>query len=209
MGGALLTLDHIAVAAETLEAGVAHVEAALDVAMAPGGEHDGMGTHNRLLSLGPGLYLEVIAVNPDAPPPGQARWFDLDRFAGPPRLTNWIVRTDDLKGALAVAPSGMGTPISFVRGPFMWQMAVPPDGCLPYGGAAPALIEWETALHPADRLPASGCRLRRVEVTHPGAARLLAEFPALRSLDRVEIVTGPRHGLAATIETPGGLRRLT
>ena len=205
----MLTLDHIAVAAETLEAGVAHVEAVLEVTMAPGGEHDRMGTHNRLLSLRPGVYLEVIAINPDAPPPGQARWFDLDRFRGPPRLTNWIARTDDLSGTLAVAPAGMGTPISFARGAYMWQMAVPPDGCLPYGGAAPALIEWETALHPADQLPDSGCILRRVEVTHPQAASLLAEFPALRAMDRVEIVTGPRPGVAAMIETPGGLRRLT
>ena len=203
----MLTLDHIAVAAETLEAGVAHVEAALGVTMAPGGEHAEMGTHNRLLSLGPGLYLEVIAVNPEAPPPGQARWFDLDRFTGAPRLTNWIVRTDDLAGVLALAPSGMGTPISFARGPFMWQMAVPPDGCLPFDGAAPALIEWETALHPADQLPGSGCRLQRIEVSHPEAEALLAAFPALAEMERVEIVTGER-GLAATIETPEGLRRL-
>ena len=31
-----------------------------------GGRHPHMGTHNRLLSLGPDLYLEVIAVDPDA-----------------------------------------------------------------------------------------------------------------------------------------------
>lgn len=205
----MVTLDHIVIAAETLAVGVEAVEAALGVALAPGGEHEKMGTHNRLLSLGPGVYLEVIAVNPDAPPPGQARWYNLDRFSGPPKLTNWAVRTDDLKAALAVAPDGIGVPISFARGDYLWQMAVPRDGRLPFDGAAPALIEWETALHPADQLPRSNCTLRRVEVTHPDAAALLSEFPALRVLDRVEIVTGIEPGIAAMIETPGGLRRLT
>ncbi|MGB8622709.1 MAG: VOC family protein, partial [Paracoccaceae bacterium] len=37
-------LDHLAVAAETLEAGVAAVEAALGVRLAEGGSHAAMGT---------------------------------------------------------------------------------------------------------------------------------------------------------------------
>ena len=57
------------VAGETLAEAAAHVEKALGVALSPGGVHVEMGTHNRLLSLGPGLYLEAIAVNPDARAP--------------------------------------------------------------------------------------------------------------------------------------------
>ena len=61
---ALAELDHLVVSAATLAEGVAYVEEALGVAMAGGGEHAHMGTHNRLLSLGPSDYLEVIAVDP-------------------------------------------------------------------------------------------------------------------------------------------------
>ena len=124
----MLVLDHIAVAARTLDEGAAHVEALLGRPLSDIGRHVRMGTHNRLLSLGPGTYLEVIAVDPEAAPPAEARWFDLDAFDGPPRLTNWIARTDDLEGVLAGAPAGMGVPLSFARGPYLWQMAVPPDG---------------------------------------------------------------------------------
>jgi hypothetical protein len=204
----MLVLDHIAVAAETLAEGAAHVEAALGVELSDIGLHDRMGTHNRLLGLGPGVYLEVIAVNPDAAPPAQARWFDLDNFTGRPRLTNWIVRTNDLAGTLAGAPAGMGVPISFARGPYLWQMGVPPDGKLPFDGAAPALIEWESALHPAERLPDRGCRLAGLTVEHPEAEALLAAFPPLGQVEGVRIATGPVRRLWAEIDTPAGRKFL-
>jgi len=45
-------IDHIAVAAGSLEAGVAYVEEALGVVMPKGGEHPAMATHNHLMQLG-------------------------------------------------------------------------------------------------------------------------------------------------------------
>jgi hypothetical protein len=204
----MLVLDHIAVAAETLAEGAAHVEAALGVELSDIGIHDRMGTHNRLLGLGPGVYLEVIAINPDAAPPAQARWFDLDNFTGKPRLTNWIVRTDDLAGVLKRAPRGLGVPISFARGPYLWQMGVPPDGKLPWDGAAPALIEWESALHPAERLPDRGCRLAGLTVEHPEAEAMLAAFPGLGEVAGVRVVAGPLKRLWAEIDTPTGRKFL-
>ena len=105
-----LTIDHLAVSALTLDEGVAVVEAALGLALSPGGVHPHMSTHNRLLGLGE-VYLEVIAADPAAPTPAWPRWFDLDRFSGPPRLTNWIAGCDDLESAVADAP-----PASLRRG---------------------------------------------------------------------------------------------
>ena len=178
------------------------VERLLGVPMAGGGRHAAMGTHNRLLSLGD-LYLEVIAIDPAAPPPGHARWFDLDRFSGPPRLTNWIVACDDIGAALAAGPSGWGAPLHLSRGDYRWQMAVPGDGVLPFGGLFPALIQWQGPHHPAGALPDAGLRLARLTVTHPKAASLRA---ALQSLDdpRVEILAGDMPGLSARIDTPRG-----
>ena len=149
----MLTFDHLAIAAESLDEGAAAVEAALGVALGPGGEHAAMGTHNRLLSLGPGEYLEVIAINPAAPAPGRPRWFGLDGFAGATRPQCWIARSDDLPGALAAAPAGIGVPIHFSRGNFEWEMAVPDSGILPFDGLFPALIGWHSQAHPADALP--------------------------------------------------------
>lgn len=62
-----LILDHITVVARSLDEGVAHVCDALGIKMPSGGAHPAMGTHNRLMALGPGFFLEVIAVDPDVP----------------------------------------------------------------------------------------------------------------------------------------------
>ena len=204
----MIELDHLAVAGETLEEAVAHVEDALGVTLEPGGVHVEMGTHNRLLSLGPGLYLEAIAINPEARAPDRPRWFDLDRFEGPPRLSNWIVRTLDIEAALAGAPGEMGVPIPLSRGRFAWTMAIPGSGRLPYDGAAPAIIAWDSAVHPADLLPESGCRLRRLTVGHPEAAALLWEFPALKALPLVTVEEADDPRLHAEFDTPHGPRTL-
>ena len=200
-----LAFDHIAISARTLDEGVAWVEQALGVKMAGGGQHPLMATHNRLLGLGD-LYLEVISIDPAGVPPAQPRWFDLDRFTGPPRLTNWVARTDDMAATLATSPQGSGVPLSLARGDYRWKMAVPADGILPYDGAYPALIEWQTPLHPTQALPDVGVRLQHLTIEHPQAEALRA---ALTLHDpRVVIAHGAQKSLSATFQTPFGTRTL-
>ncbi len=202
-----IEIDHIAIAAETLRAGIDHVRETLGADLVPGGRHAEMGTHNTLLGLGPDTYLEVIAVDPDAPAPPRARWFGLDRFSGPPRLAAWIARVGDLDAALATAPPGSGEPLALARGPYKWRMAVPGNGVLPFDGVAPALIEWE-GTHPAAALPDSGCRLARIDVEHPRIDELIAALPELDRLASLRLVSGPTPSLSVVIETPLGNRLL-
>lgn len=199
----MLRFDHIAISAESLQAGVDWVEAALGVKLQGGGKHGAMSTHNRLLSLGD-LYLEVIAIDPEAPPPGRPRWFALDAFAGRPRITNWIVESDDLPADLARAPQGCGEIMALSRGDLRWRMAVPADGRLPYDGAHPALIQWDGP-HPAPRLTDAGIRLNCLTICHPEGDKLAAALPLAD--DRVEILTGPL-AFSATFDTPHGPRSL-
>ena len=96
-------IDHLVVAAATLDEGVAWCEATLGVVPGPGGQHPLMGTHNRLLGLGgerfARCYFEIIAIDPAAVPARarhQRRWFDLDDpvlqaalAKDGPRLVHW------------------------------------------------------------------------------------------------------------------------
>jgi len=170
--------DHLVIAARTLEEGVAWVERQLGVPMAAGGKHPLMGTHNRLLSLGPGRFLEVIAIDPEAPQPARPRWFELDtpamqaRLAKAPALVHWVERTDDIERELATYGDVVEL-IAASRGKYRWRIALRPDGAFPGTGRLPTLIEWEGGEHPSRDLPPSGVGLLAFD--HPGA-RLRATF---------------------------------
>lgn len=195
-------LDHVAIAAASLEEGVAWAEARLGVRLAPGGEHPAMGTHNRLLSLGPSEYLEVIAVNPDAPRPAHPRWFGLDRFAGPPRAVAWVMRVADL--AASRLPEAVGPPMALRRGDLAWRLTVPPGGLGPFDGLYPSLIEWAGA-HPAPRLPDLGLRLLELEISHPEITALAASLPGRDA--RITFSHGA-PALRLRLATPEGERLL-
>ena len=204
-----LKLDHLVIAARSLEEGATYVEAVLGVPLTKGGQHPHMGTHNLLLSLGPDEYLEVIAIDPNAPGPAVPRWFGLDEFLGAPRMTNWACRTDDLDGALEEAPAGTGQAYELTRGDFSWAMAIPDTGRLPYDDAMPGLLQWNSdSPHPCDRLPDLDVRLSRLDVFHPDADGLLMAFPSLRKMGHVAVRSGPEKRLIATIQTPEGIRVL-
>lgn len=199
-----MLFDHIAIAATDLATGIAWVEDRLGLPLQTGGQHVHFGTHNALMSLGEGEYLEVIAVDPAAPMLPYPRWFDLDRFRGAPRISNWILRSDDLEGALDQVGPGAGQPVALARGDYRWRMAVPASGILPFDNIHPALMSWDGP-HPTSALPDPGARLSRLEVSHPEADRLQATLPFAD--ERVRFVTGPA-GLRATIQTPDGPRDL-
>lgn len=186
-------LDHPVLACETLAQGVAHVEAVLDQRLERGGEHPLMGTHNRLLSLGPGEYLEVIARNPDARgPEGRKRWYGLDDFTGPPRIVAWCARAEHF-----VAPPGT-TIIEMTRGSLRWQFTLPDSDQLPGHGTHPLLIHWHDNSHPCDQMGDRGLRLLRLAMTTP-EPKPLAQI----SDPRITLDFG-RTALRALIRRPDG-----
>lgn len=197
-----MRFDHLAIVAASLAEGLAYVESALGVALAPGGQHPAMGTHNRLLRLGAGEYLEVIAVDPAAPAPGRTRWFGLDGYAGAPRLAGWVAARDmgDATLEALLAATGAGVAMDLARGDLRWRMGVAAAGVMPFDGCFPALIDWQAG-HPAAHLPEAGCRLAALEITHPRAADLALALP-LRDA-RVTVRAGAA-GLRAAVDTPRG-----
>lgn len=200
-------VDHLVVAAASLEQGVAWCEATLGITPGPGGKHPLMGTHNRLFKVAaptwPVAYFEIIAIDPEAPRPARRRWYGLDepalqaRIAEAPRLVHVVART----GALDMHRWGLvnlgidpGLPVAVTRdtpqGPLAWQLLVREDGALLCGGALPTLIQWQ-GRHPSEAMPASGVTLRALQLggLAPPVRQLLAmggvthaEAPALRAV---------------------------
>ena len=199
-----MEIDHIAIVCADLETGCREVEARLGLPLRPGGRHAHYGTHNRLLGLGPDIYLEVIAPDPDALVPPRPRWFGLDHPPDMPRVGNWLVRVPDLAAALAEAPDGAGRPVALARDDLRWEIAVPDDGSLPMEGGWPTMLQWHAGLHPAWRLPDDGVRLAAVEVRHPEAESLSRKLLPRLSGPEVRFVVADSPALSALLTTPGG-----
>lgn len=211
-------VDHLVVAARSLDQGVQWCEATLGVTPGAGGEHPLMGTHNRLLRLAtsdyPRAYLEIIAINSDARQPARRRWFDLDdpalqhQVRHQPRLVHFVASTADAAAALkALGRLGIdrGALVAADRatagGLLRWQISVRRDGQRLFYGGLPTLIQWQGA-HPAEALPEAGLALQSLSVNHPRAADLRAAHAAI-GLQGVSLAEGAPN-LVAVLATPRG-----
>ncbi len=176
-----------------------------------------MGTHNRLLKLGEGAFLEVIAVNPGAPVPNRPRWFGLDdpyvreSLERRPRLLGWVVRTPDIYKVQAKTSFSLGEPVFVSRGKLSWHFGLPADGRLLASGMLPYLIAWSTPEHPAQQLENLGCTLERLEIVHPHAewlAPILSDVGAAGLVKLTSLENNAAPSLKAHIRTPTGLKIL-
>jgi hypothetical protein len=203
-------LDHLVVAAAALEQGEDYVESRIGVRPQRGGKHVAMGTHNSVLRLGPGVYLEVIAIDPEGLAPKHPRWFELDRPAMQatlrvsPRLIHWAARCTDIDAARRACPVDPGPAHAMSRGEFRWRITIPDDGHLPGAGMLPTLIEWADARHPADAMPDAGVRLMTLAAAHPEPAAVRTGLAALGLGDALQVSFGAAPRLAAMLRTPRG-----
>jgi hypothetical protein len=179
-----MDIDHLVIGAATLDEGVDWCERVLGVTPQPGGKHALMGTHNRLVNISgplhPRCYLEVIAIDPEAPQPRRPRWFDLDqpalraRLNQGPGLIHWVARVPSLDAALAYwRGEGVdaGEAVEASRGALRWRIALRADGRRLRREALPVLIEWGDT-HPTDGLPEQGVQLLGFEARGGLKARL-------------------------------------
>lgn len=209
-------LDHIVVAASTLEEGRVWARDVLGVEPSGGGKHAGISTHNTLIGLNANHYLEIIAVDPDAPAPLVPRWFGLDTLAvksmiaNGPRLVAWVARASGASNAIEQFAALPGNPANVVRpaqrGDFRWRFAFTPDGALPGGGALPHLIQWDVPMHPSERLPDVGVSISSLILCAPDPEELTQAFEALRFAgSKVYVGQSSSALLVATLDTPGGV----
>lgn len=211
-----LRLDHLVVTANTLAAGVRWCETTLGVTPGPGGKHPLMGTHNRLVKIAsPGFeqaYLEIIAIDPEAPAPIHRRWFDLDALTldATPQLRHLVLRCDDIQAtcaAMRAAGQDPGVPTAASRetaqGLLQWQITVRADGAVMAAGAPPTVIQW-TGVHPTTHMAELGLSLHTLHlapcaVALPVAGAIVRPGPAVLAKLRATL-RGPLGDI--TLHTP-------
>lgn len=201
-------IDHIVLGARTLEEGAAFVEQHLGVKPQAGGQHEGAGTHNMLLGLGPDCYLEIIAPDPGQPEPAHPRLFDLDDPAtrtmleAEPRLIAWVARTTAMDAVMArLGPRG-GEVREMHRGDLSWRMALPPQR-QDMDNLLPPMIEWKGE-RAGKRLRDSHFRLVELQAEHPEAEALKAALGERGLGEALLVKRGSHPRLVARLRGPGG-----
>lgn len=206
-------IDHLIVTAPTLQVGNDDISSNLGIRLEGGGRHSKMGTHNRLARLGNERYLEVIAIDPMAPPPARPRWFDLDRITGrkTTQLAGWVARTNDIQEVVSRIGSRLGLIEMMSRGPLEWLITIPADGGTPFDGVGPMLIQWQRGPHPSERLDDQNCELVKLEGFHPRADEISELLDSIGFHDEI-VVSKPRPDttpcLVAHLRTPNGIYQL-
>ena len=211
----MLKLDHLTVIAPDLAEGVAHVRECLDLDIPFGQRHAYMGTHNHLLQLGDAVYLEIIAIDPEADPPFRPRWFGLDdrrgvqrAWDGGQRLRGWVARTDDMDAVLKGREATFGTKVALPFGAPTFDFAIPDDGSLPCGGALPSLIDRRGKPRSMASIADLGARLQSFSLEHPDSDALLSHLRDV-GLDRPpQVIAGARMQYRARIQTLDGVKTL-
>jgi hypothetical protein len=199
-------IDHLVYGAPDLNDAVDRIKQLLGVRPASGGKHASRGTHNALLSLGSGRYLEIIAPDPEQPPPVMPRAFGLDTIKVP-RLLTWAAKAPDIESTAEAARAAGYDPGAITPGSrdlpdggrLQWRLAYDPqrsgDGLVPF------LIDWQSEVHPSSTAP-RGCMLLDLRGEHPDPESVGRMLAALNVDLQVEI--GPRPVLIATIQCPDG-----
>ena len=197
-------VDHLILGARDLDEGMRRFEERTGVLPKVGGEHPGRGTRNALVSLGPGLYIEILAPQVNAPDTGVAAELrqrtDLTPYG-------WAVFVPDVEAARQrLGDAGLGlsevSPGSRAR----------PDGTRlewktfeiekPAIAGLPFFIRWgDGTTHPSQDSP-GGCRLERLRAVTPDVDGLRRVFSAI-ALD-VTAEKGAKAGLDLVLRCPKG-----
>ena len=199
-------IDHLVYGTTDLNRGIEEIEKLLGVRATAGGQHPGRGTRNALIALGPTAYLEIIAPDPEQPPPKEPRPFGLDGLKES-KLVAWFVKSGDLESLRREAVR-KGVPLGEVRSgtrrrpdgvELQWKFTDPSVQLA--NGIVPLFIDWGDSPHPA--LTASkGATLFSLGAEHPdvrGVSRILRNL----GVD-LPVKQGARPQLIAIIEGPRG-----
>ncbi len=199
-------IDHLIFNVRDLHKGIAIIESLTGVAPVIAGRHQGEGTWNALMSLGKGIYFEVIAPDPQQPNVQGPSWVQTIRSMPENRLVNWCVKTRDPYTLAEHAQEhqiDLGAVMNGSRqkndgSTLSWTLTdlkANPANLIPF------FIDWGESDHPSESLP-GGCRLISLEAVHPEPAILQDAFKVLDL--PLKVYAGNEQRLIARLETPRG-----
>lgn len=201
------SLDHLVYAVPDLPSALNWFEEHTGLRPAIGGRHPQQGTHNALVNIGNGAYLEIVAIDPentDIPPP---RWMGVDHISAP-TMVRWSLKSDNLPQQAALLQDlnpSLGTIHTGQRKTpagdhLQWQMTLPLPN--PAVDIIPFFLDWSASdFHPTDRMEEAYSVLH-LELAHPEPAAVAAALSRLGV--NTAVVLADQPGFTVRLMTPKG-----
>lgn len=195
-------VDHVMLGIDDLDRGMDQFEKLTGVRPVYGGKHP-RGTHNALVSLGDGTYLEILAVQPDVAPPKEYEGLKQLHALTP---IGWAVSSKDsaqlrsrlTSAGMAVSEPSPGSRTTPAGKALSWQTF----GLKNNFEEAPFFIVWSPqSAHPSTTSP-TGCRLQEWQVAGPHLKNLEQLRTALDL--RVEVAEASSTSLRLSLSCPKG-----
>ena len=200
-------IDHIVIGTDNLMSGTNILETKLSTKFSLGGEHQIMGTHNKLLKLQSDIYLEIIANNPNVRNPSHPRWYSLDdertkeKIESSPRPLCWVLKVDNIDNTVKKCGYNPGKILQISRGELTWKITVPSNGLLVDNGVLPSLIEWPSNQHPSKKLTNSKVSINKLSLFHPEPYKIKNTLSNLIESDLIRVSEGlPKIELILTTQ---------
>lgn len=201
------TLDHLVYAVPDLPAALDWFEDQTGLRPAIGGRHPHQGTHNALINIGNGAYLEIVAADPENTEAAAPRWMGVDLITTP-TMVRWSLKSDNLQQqatALRAIHHDLGTLHTARRQTpegdhLQWQMTLPLPA--PAVDIIPFFLDWSASdFHPTDRLD-EAVSVLHLELGHPDPAATEATLAKLGVTVAVSLADRP--GFTVRLMTPKG-----
>ena len=200
-------IDHIVYAVPDLHKAIKALGKKLGVEPVYGGKHQTFGTHNALVGLGKGCYLELLAAdqeNTDVFPP---RWMGVD-IISKPTITRWAIVSDDIDEQarklqninpdMGHVQQGMRrkTDGSLLR----WKLAMPLPK--PEVEVIPFILDWQGSIHPSHDLE-NTCSIHSFSLGHPNA-RYMSHALKQAGIE-ADIQESEQSFIKLQLKTPNGI----
>jgi len=200
-------LDHLVYAVPDLPAALDWFAEHAGLRPAIGGRHLDQGTHNALVNLGQGAYLEIVAIDPENTTISPPRWMGVDHISEP-RMVRWSLKSDNLEAdteRLRLLNPALGTIHTGQRelttgATLKWRMSLPQPS--PAVELLPFFLDWSASdFHPTDHMPEQ-FTTTQIEIRHPNPEQITEK---LQQLDlNVKATHGPVPMIVAHVRTPKG-----
>ncbi len=199
-------LDHIVYCVPDLKIAMAAFSEKFGIPIPFGGQHLTQGTHNAIMNLGEGCYLEFLAIDKFNTSIQAPRWMGIDLLESQ-KITRWALKTKNIFADAVVLKQADFTHHEIKKGSrktpdgntLKWELIVPLGK--PEVDVLPFMVDWKDSIHPTVNLP-DICKLKAIRLTHPDGNKLT---PILNELGLdLEIGVGEETRIEIEVETPNG-----